>query len=102
METITAKLGTITTKLKEYNVVRCPYCGAEYLVSEIFMPESLLDKAYTIHKDENGILEFVDGEQAELVESYICDYCNKQFKVEAKVSYVSMKDDVEEEYVTRL
>ena len=92
---------TITTKLHEWDVVKCPYCGAEYLVSEIFLPEDLLDKAYTIHKNENGIIEFVNGKEAELIESYICDYCDKQFIVKASMSYVSMKDDVEEEYVTK-
>ena len=89
-------------QFKGYKVVTCPYCGAQYLVSEIFMPESLLDKAYTTHKNENGIIEFVDGKQAELEESYVCDYCNKQFKVEASTYYVARKDDVEEDYVTRL
>ena len=85
-----------------YQVVVCPYCGAQYLVSEIFMPEDLLDKAYTIHKNDKGIIEFVNGEEAELVESYVCDYCDKQFKVEASTFYVAKKDDIEEEYVTKL
>lgn len=89
-------------KFNGYQIVTCPYCGAQYLVSEIFMPEDLLDKAYVVHKDENGKIEFVSGEEAELVESYICDYCNKQFKVEASTYYVSLKDDVEDEYVTKL
>ena len=91
-----------TTRLQGWNVVKCPYCGAEYLASEIFMPEDLLDKAHTIHKDANGIIEFVNGEEAELLESYVCDYCDKQFKVNASIKYVSMKDDIEEDYVTQL
>ena len=83
-------------------VIKCPYCGAEYLPSEIFMSEDLLDKTYTIHKSKEGIIEFAEGDDAELLESYICDYCDKQFKVYANIEYVSMKDDIEEEYVTRL
>ena len=98
METTTS----IECKHKGYQVVTCPYCGAQYLVSEIFMPEDLLDKAYTIHKNENGIIEFVEGEEAELEESYVCDYCDKQFRVEASTYYLAVKDDIEEDYVTRL
>ena len=82
--------------------IKCPHCGAEYLPSEIFMPEDLLDKTYTIHKTKDGIIEFAEGKDAELIESYICDYCDKQFIVVADINFISMKDDVEEEYVTKL
>ena len=82
--------------------IKCPYCGAEYLPSEIFMPEDLLDKTYTIHKSKDGIIEFAEGEDAELIESYICDYCDKQFKIFANINYIVMRDGIEEEYVTKL
>lgn len=82
--------------------IRCPYCGAEYVPSEIFMPETLLDKSTIIDKDSNGIIENIEGEEAELIESYICDYCNKEFVVNANVVYNVVKEDVEEEYITKL
>lgn len=83
-------------------VIKCPYCGAEYLPSEIFMPEDLLDKTYTIHKTKDGIIEFAEGDDAELIESYTCDYCNKEFKVYANIEYNSIEDSFEEDYITKL
>ena len=82
--------------------IRCPYCGAEYVPSEIFMPETLLDKSNIIDKDANGKIENVEGQEAELSESYICDYCNKEFVVEASIVYKERMIDIEEEYVTKL
>lgn len=82
--------------------IKCPYCGAEYLPSEIFMPETLLDKSAIINKDSNGKIENVKGEEAELRESYICDYCDKEFVVYASIMYNTSKEDIEEDYVTKL
>ena len=66
------------------------------------MPEDLLDKTYTIHKTKDGIIEFAEGKDAELIESYICDYCNKEFKVYANIEYNSIEDSFEEDYITKL
>lgn len=84
------------------SIIKCPYCGAEYLPSEIFMPEDMLDKSMIIDKNSKGHIEHVEGKEAELCESYICDYCNKEFNVTASIIYKERMIDMEEEYVTKL
>lgn len=84
------------------NKIVCPYCGAEYLPSEIFMPQDMLDKSYIIHKTKEGKIEAFEGEGADLIATYTCDVCDKTFVVEADIKYTAKKEDVEEEYVTRL
>lgn len=83
-------------------IIKCPYCGAEYLPCEIFMPGDMLDRSKIIDKNSKGIIEHVEGKEADLEESYICDFCDKEFTVTASVVYTSHKEDSEEEYVTKL
>ena len=35
-------------------IIKCPFCGAEYLPSEIYIPSDFLPKFEDLTKDENG------------------------------------------------
>ena len=41
--------------------IKCPYCGAEYKVSEIFYPYDLTGKVTEVIRDEDGITVDFDG-----------------------------------------
>lgn len=75
------------------NVIKCPYCGCEYLPSEIFMPNEFLGKPKNIYKNLDGKIESYDGVQS-LEEYFCCDVCNKNFKVAAHISFNSEKYEV--------
>ncbi len=86
-------------KNKEF-IITCPHCGAEYLIEEIVMSEDLLGKRYAI-KDELGHIINIDGEIPELVEEYICDFCNKKFETKVSMSAITkqINDAWEDDYV---
>ncbi len=88
--------------LDKHIIIKCPKCGAEYLASEIFMPEDFLEYPIDILRTDKGIIEDANIEDACLTEDYICDYCNTKFTVKAKVSYNVLESDFDEEYTTKL
>ena len=83
--------------MKEQEIIKCPYCGCEYLPEEIFMGDEFLGHRQ-VARLENGKIDFITGDEAELVSSYVCDCCNKDFKVKASLKFEVTKDDFEEEY----
>ena len=87
------------------NIIICPNCGAEYLPAEIFLPDSFLGKPETINKNSRGEIIYYSGESMSLEEKYVCDYCNKTFKVNGKIQFNAIinKDvDFDEDYSTPL
>jgi len=69
---------------------KCPHCGAEYLPTEIFVPGELLGRTRTVVRDALGkilYVEWEDGEEPTLTETYECDSCGKEFIVEATLSF---------------
>lgn len=90
---------------KKLEVITCPYCGREYLPSEIYLPNSFLGKATNIMRMADGTIEVFFGKEMDLKESYICDKCNSEFNVQAKVTFKSFpsKDNkFKEEYITKI
>lgn len=72
--------------MNKKDIVTCPVCGREYLLSEIFIPAYLLTKAEFIKRDMNGkIIDYV-GMPAELTECYTCDQCDSVLKVKLSMT----------------
>lgn len=69
-----------------YNVtLRCPACGCEYLLSEIFYPNAVFGRPEHILRSENGDIEYFEGKGMDTEETYCCDRCGALFK-----SYISI------------
>ena len=83
------------------DIIRCPYCGAEYLPEELFVGDEFLGNSITC-KNEKGKIEVETGEEPELETSYICDFCDKKFYVNACITFTTKKDDFDEEYVVKI
>ena len=80
---------------------KCPHCGAHYLPSEIFMPGAFLGRPEDIVKDSFGKIIYEDfqvGYEPDMIERYICDYCEKPFIVEATVTYKTMAEEPEKDF----
>ena len=73
--------------------IHCPYCDREYLPSEIFYPNEFLGQETNIERDTLGQIVYYEGEDAISCETYICDGCNKQFKVRVMKKFITEKDD---------
>lgn len=70
------------------NAIICPNCGAEYNPGEIFLPRHFLGQPIEVLKDSNGkIKSVIEGTKQDLEETYICDMCESEFKVSAKIEY---------------
>lgn len=92
-------------QLKEIKqTIKCPYCDTEYLPSEIFYPYHFLGQENNIERDTLGQILYFDGLDADHSETYICDKCNKQFKVEAEIKFNVFEDNrnnINENYYTQ-
>lgn len=67
--------------------IRCPHCNAEYLPAEIYYPNSFLGKPFNIIKDSDSNILGYNGDDMDTLETYICDKCNKQFSVDASITF---------------
>lgn len=74
--------------------IYCPVCGCQYLPSEIYLPDYFLGKAKNIDKDHiTGKILYHEGKYQDLQETYICDVCNNQFKITAKLQFATKLDN---------
>ena len=88
-------------KYQKNKVIKCPHCGYEYLPAEIYMPNAFLGKPKDINKEHmtGKILDYM-GNSMNLVETYICDNCDTEFKVIANVNFNTQKLN-DAKYTTR-
>ena len=86
-------------------VIRCPHCSAEYLPGELFLPGSLIGQPDEVVKDTFGKIIYEDysteSREPDLVEHYICDYCEKPFVIEANVTYKAKEEAPENDFSTK-
>ena len=74
------------------NFITCPHCGFQYLPGEIYDPKHFLGQPTDIVRNNLGEILGHDGIVMDLEETYICENCNKEINVKAKVSFV-VNDD---------
>lgn len=80
--------------MKKYDkIIKCPYCGAEFLPAEIYYPEDFLGEPVDIVKDENGEIVTFDGTNMNLEETFVCTHCDKEFLVTASVEFETEKKE---------
>ena len=87
------------------SLIRCPFCGAEYLPGEIYMPGSLIGQPDDVVRDFSGKIIYEDYYTVErepnMIEHYICDYCDKPFVIEATVTYKAKEEAPENDFSTK-
>ena len=65
----------------ETDIITCPYCGSEYLFSEVFYPQCVFEKPLCINRDEHHKIISYTGRKSDNEETYTCDYCLKKFNI---------------------
>jgi hypothetical protein len=78
------------------STIKCPFCQSTYLPGEIFMPTALVGQPTDVVRDSFGKLLYHDyesGKAPDYKETYICDYCNKLFVVEAELSFKTHEEE---------
>lgn len=86
------------TKKEDNNIIRCPKCGYEYHLAEIFDTEDIFGSPDNILRNKKGkILNYTLDEENHTVE-WTCDGCGCNFKVsitnmpQVKVDYIEEHD----------
>lgn len=86
--------------------ITCPYCGYEYLPSEIFIGSYVFKKPHDIHRNDSGKITDFLGESLDEKETYICDNCELKFYIDLNMDFNTSKDDkyslFADEYVTKI
>jgi DNA-directed RNA polymerase subunit RPC12/RpoP len=83
-------------------VIRCPHCGSEYLPGEIYMPGSLIGQPDEVIRDSLGKIIYEDyyteTKEPNMIEHFVCEYCEKPFVIEATVTYKTMEEAPEKDF----
>lgn len=89
-------------KVDKKSIISCPHCRAEYLAGEIYMPGAIIGQPPEIVRDSLGKIVYVDYQKEDnmpnMIESFVCEYCDKPFVVEATVTYKSMQELPENDF----
>ena len=76
----------------KYFAFKCPKCGAEYTIAEVFYPENLLGKPGDIIRDDKGKILVITGKEPNLEEDWECEYCGTNFKVKLDIKPTVLYD----------
>lgn len=79
--------------MQKFLTIKCPKCGWEYLPCEIYYPNDFLGKTHNIARDDKGQILFFDNKSMDTHETFICEHCDCQFVVDAKIEFKSKIDD---------
>ena len=86
----------------KFNVVKCPKCNYEYLIEEIFLPNTFFGKPRDIIRDYDGkIISFLNN-SINTKEVYKCDNCNTNFEVKLDIKSHCKSIIFKEEYTQKL
>lgn len=70
----------------------CPKCNYQYLPGEIFNPKYFLGQPKNIIKNSIGEILGYEGIKMDTSETFICENCNHEFTVQAKINF-AIQDD---------
>ena len=95
--------------IRKTPIIKCPHCGAQYLAAEIYMPGAFLGRPDDLVKDSLGKIlyeDYQEDKEPDMIEHFICDYCDKPFVIEATITYKTMEEaperDFQNQYVSLL
>ncbi len=85
-------------KQQSWSMIKCPHCGMEYHPAEIFYSDDLFGNPETVLRDAANKVVYVeyktDGEPVTTTR-FVCDNCEKAFKVTASVTF-KVEEEIDE------
>lgn len=95
----------MSIELKNKNlIITCPHCGAQYHAGEIFSAVAFTGKPTEIMRDCLGRIlyyEYQEGKEADALEHFVCEYCDRQFQVEAQLSFKAKEEKEELDFTNQ-
>ena len=73
--------------------IRCPYCGYEYSIAEIYYPDDLVGSENPVIRNSKNEITYSTGNPPNLDRDYTCDNCSKSFQVSACQKFITKKLD---------
>ena len=70
-------------------VINCPKCGRQYHPAEIFVPKYFFGSVENVIRNDNEEITDIIGSDMDTTETFTCDKCNTDFKIETKISFVT-------------
>ena len=85
--------------INNFITVRCPKCGREYTLAEIFYPSDLLGEPNNIIREDDGKIMLIEGDRPSYQQEYECDNCGTVFttRVELTADTIKSKPDITED-----
>lgn len=83
-------------ELQDKCIIKCPFCGAEYLPGELLIPNNVVGQPSQVTRDSfNHIIyyEYLENREPLAKEKYVCDFCGREFVINIKPSYTTNKQD---------
>lgn len=87
--------------MKKFLTIKCPKCGREYLLEEIYSPYGLFGRPKNIVKDTDGKIISFEGDTIDTEETFTCEKCECTFDVELRITAdtkVNVEQDFSEDY----
>ena len=82
--------------------IKCPHCNYQYLPGEIFDPVHFLGQPKRVIRDSDGEILGNKGIDMDTQESFVCDHCDREFFVRAKINFIVDTNEVKEENEIRV
>lgn len=79
--------------MKKNILIKCPYCGRQYLPGQLFVPNEFLGQPTDVIRNSNGEIVGFQGSTMDTTEEYICDTCDNKFRIEASINFKVTKVD---------
>ena len=76
-------------------IITCPHCGAQYTLEELFEARDILGWPEDIIRDPLNKLMYVgykDGSEPSYKTHFICDFCDKPFNVDLRITATATKE----------
>lgn len=93
------------TEQRDFQVIKCPKCGYEYLPGELFVGNAFIGRPKDISRTFDGKILYFDGNTMDTDETFICERCNAPLKLHADVTFrvnVDTKRDFSDDYTSQL
>lgn len=91
--------------MKDIPVIKCPVCGEEYMIGDVFMPNKFFGRQTEIVKKPSGEIDYYLGEDPDLNEEFICENCLTKLKIKANITFnieQKSQENFDEEYTTSI
>ncbi len=91
--------------MKDIPVIKCPVCGEEYMLGDIFYPDKFFGRQIDLVRKPSGEVDYFLGEDPDLSEEFTCENCLTKLNIKANINFnitTIKEENFDEEYTTQI